>query len=59
MTTDYLGKEEGDACGENGCEGTLVPAKVENCTCFISPPCSACIEAGLVCDVCEREVHDD
>lgn len=46
--------EEGDKCPL--CEeGTLEVKPVENCSCHINPPCSACVETPLVCTVCGEE----
>lgn len=47
---DYV--EEGDPCGEVACPGTMVLGPVKGCTCFISPPCSACMEDHPACDKC-------
>lgn len=45
---------EGDECPE--CDaGALLRAVPEDCSCHISPPCSACIDAPLVCDECGEE----
>ena len=43
---------EGDICGLDGCEGHFYLPPVENCTCFISPPCNACVTNDFVCDAC-------
>ncbi len=52
----YCGyKEEGDRCPETGCNGKLDWPKVENCSCHISPPCSACTDQLLVCQECDWE----
>ena len=46
--------EEGDSCPE--CHvGNLVYPPVENCSCHINPPCSACTDRVLVCDKCAFE----
>lgn len=44
--------EEGDTCSEPGCLGKMHYAPVENCSCHISPPCSACTSNLLTCDEC-------
>jgi hypothetical protein len=53
--------EEGDKCphfgrqdcvGEDLCCGRMRWAKVENCSCHINPPCSACVDNHLECDDC-------
>ena len=41
---------EGGKCPE--CDGKMVFPKVENCSCHINPPCSACVENRLTCDKC-------
>ncbi|MGI6691177.1 MAG: hypothetical protein ACOX63_10140 [Christensenellales bacterium] len=43
--------EEGDTCPKCN-EGKLKYGPVENCTCHIFPPCSACVDNPLVCDSC-------
>lgn len=46
--------EEGDRCPE--CiKGHLRYNKPQNCSCHISPPCSACTSARLECDNCGWE----
>lgn len=44
--------DPGGPCPRPGCTGLLVEAKVENCSCHISPPCFACTSAGCSCPVC-------
>lgn len=46
--------EEGDICGFEGCQGRLEWRRVRSCSCFISPPCSACVDAPLICDRCDH-----
>jgi hypothetical protein len=46
---------EGDPCPVEGCEGTLELTKAEVCSCFVAPPCEACVAAPLRCDTCEHE----
>lgn len=43
--------EEGDKCPECR-QGLLYYPPVQNCTCHISPPCSACTNRQLECDKC-------
>lgn len=43
--------EEGDKCPECR-EGKFYYPPVENCTCHIFPPCSACENRQLECDRC-------
>ncbi len=48
------GVEEGATCGRE-CSGVIAFAPVENCSCHISPPCSACEGAYLHCPECGWE----
>lgn len=49
----YLGyHEEGDKCPEKDCKGSLEYVRQKSCSCHISPPCSACVDAPLVCTEC-------
>jgi hypothetical protein len=41
---------EGDQCKE--CSIGVMEIEVENCSCHISPPCSSCVDAPLVCNKC-------
>lgn len=52
-----VGSEEGERCGRDLCQGIIRVQPVEGCTCFISPPCGACVSAPLECPECgwERE----
>ena len=50
--------EEGDICDQPECLGTMENAPVENCSCHSSPPCNACINAGIVCNTCGHEVKE-
>jgi hypothetical protein len=43
--------EEGGECPECK-EGILYYPKVENCSCHIHPPCSACVNNVLTCPNC-------
>lgn len=49
--------EEGDRCPECS-DGKLFYPPVENCTCHISPPCSACINNQLQCDKCGHQPEE-
>ncbi|WP_313348147.1 hypothetical protein [Paracoccus sp. (in: a-proteobacteria)] len=51
------GEEEGARCDRAGCGGTMIVPDVEGCTCFISPPCSACVNNPLTCDECGAKVE--
>jgi len=50
--TKEHGYEEGDVCNRDGCKGMIEAAEVENCSCHINPPCSACVDAGFICPDC-------
>ena len=45
----------GDVCPCDGCAGHLDVAPTVNCSCHISAPCSACENAGLLCDTCGHD----
>ena len=47
------GLYEGDKCRE--CGGIMKYPKVENCSCHINPPCSACMNNLLTCCECGFE----
>lgn len=52
MTTKEI--NEGDKCPE--CHtGNMHFPKVENCSCHVNPPCSACTSNKLTCDDCGWE----
>lgn len=46
--------QEGDVCPECGA-GKLSYPDVVGCTCFINPPCSACVDNKLTCPSCGWE----
>lgn len=46
------GKGEGDICNRAGCKGEMGYTRVDDCSCHINPPCSACVDAPLVCSDC-------
>lgn len=50
--------EEGCACPECG-EGALEYATPENCSCHISAPCNAHLDAPLVCTECGEEFTEE
>ena len=50
----YLGKEEGDKCGLDGCDGIMGYPPSENCSCHICAPCSSCVDVKLTCQKCGR-----
>lgn len=43
---------EGDKCVHSDCDGVFVYTRQYECSCHISPPCSACVDAPLVCNKC-------
>ncbi len=46
--------EEGENCPE--CKkGVMILGEVENCSCHIDPPCSACVDNLLICNACDFE----
>ena len=61
-----IGSEEGQPCNRfpepdedaprghmpTRCDGEMVYAPVENCSCHINPPCWSCENNPLVCSVC-------
>lgn len=53
-----IGTEEGEVCGRDGCEGVIAYTKPENCSCYISPPCSSCTGTYLHCPECDWEVEE-
>lgn len=50
---------EGDTCRRNSCKGVIQMRAAENCSCHISPPCSACTAPRHHCDTCEWDEADD
>ena len=57
MSTDQL--EEGYDCPKMDCDGTMGYEDVVGCTCFISPPCSNCVDNPLVCLKCGWSLEDE
>ena len=55
--TPHLGDEEGDKCNRQQCDGVMHCPPPENCTCFISSPCSSCTSRRLKCNKCGFEVE--
>jgi hypothetical protein len=56
--TMYLGYfEEGDTCPDCH-KGKLIYPPVENCSCHINAPCSACTSNKLQCDECGFEPEE-
>ena len=56
MSIDHV--EEGDECPECNI-GKMVYEDVENCSCFLSAPCNACVSVPLTCSECKWEYEDD
>jgi hypothetical protein len=50
---------EGDTCKRDGCRGVIETHPVKNCSCHISPPCSACTSPRNYCPDCAWEEADD
>lgn len=50
---------EGEVCGRTGCTGHIERHEVENCSCHLSPPCSACTAPLNFCPECDWEECDD
>ena len=53
------GFEEGATCGRDGCQGVIDTRAPENCSCHISPPCSACTAPRNFCPDCDWQEADD
>lgn len=47
--------DEGDPCVDPECTGVYEFGEVENCSCHISPPCSACMDRPVRCSMCKYE----
>ncbi len=50
--------EDGDKC-PNCLDGVLGYEQVENCACHINPPCAACVDNPLVCNICGWELGEE
>jgi len=53
-----IGREEGEICNWEQCDGILKYPPVENCSCHINPPCHNCVDNKLECDKCYRIVEE-
>lgn len=53
------GYEEGEVCNRDGCKGVIIYTDVENCSCHISPPCSACSAPREECPDCGWRMVDE
>lgn len=49
------GVQEGDDCNVPDCAGVLEYIRESSCSCHISAPCRACVEAPLKCNTCDTE----
>lgn len=49
--------EEGDKCQTEGCDGEMEFGILENCSCHVNAPCSACVDQKLTCDKCYNEAE--
>ena len=53
------GTEEGDHCQREGCGGTMEFKRLEPCSCHVNPPCSACVDATLICTECGFQIDPE
>lgn len=53
------GYEEGQRCLRDGCQGVIEIEPTENCSCHISPPCSACTAPRAFCPECDWHERDE
>lgn len=49
-------RQEGDECE---CGGRFAYIRQRSCSCHISPPCSACVDAPLICDACGAYANEE
>lgn len=54
-----VGTEEDNTCNRDGCQGKMEFPEVENCSCHIAPPCSACVDNPLTCNECGQTPEDN
>jgi hypothetical protein len=59
MTHKKFGTDEGEICWRNGCQGVIAVEPVENCSCHINPPCSACTTPREYCPECDWQAKDE
>jgi len=57
--SDTIGTWEDEDCRRNGCAGRIKLEPVENCSCHIAPPCSACVEQVAYCPECDWRSDDE
>lgn len=50
---------EGDKCMDPSCNGHYEVVTPEDCSCHTSPPCSACIDRGILCDLCGQPPEEE
>jgi hypothetical protein len=50
--------EEGDPCPNCG-DGRLECFQPDDCTCFLNPPCTPCVERGMKCNACGWQLGDE
>lgn len=55
---ERYGISEDEVCNRDGCKGIMKREKEGSCSCHINPPCSACVDAHLVCSVCGFDETD-
>lgn len=58
MSKDF-GHIYGQICWRNGCQGIIDESPVDNCSCHLFPPCSACMKDRGFCVVCDWCAADD
>lgn len=58
-TTPRIGYAEDECCNRKGCTGVIKYRAVENCSCHIAPPCSACTGPRAYCDECDWDEADE
>lgn len=55
----YTRKTEGDKCTYSDCDGMFEYIREGQCSCHISPPCSSCVDAPLICNKCGEYSDED
>ncbi len=54
-----FGYEAGDTCKRQFCKGVIDLHPVEDCSCHLHPPCSACTSPRAFCPTCGWEESED
>lgn len=54
-----FGTLEGEVCWRNGCQGILLEAGSEDCSCHIAPPCGSCTTPREFCPECDWHAKDE